>query len=252
VSAPVLIEVPTGAPARAVFTTRRGGTSAGPLASLNLSADRGDADAAVRANRRRLCAALGVEADRVAMAHQVHGAGVREVTGADDGRFTGDLRGWPESDALVAREGGRALVVLGADCLPVLLWRRDRPAVAAVHAGWRGLVAGVVERAVAALGAPERSGAAIGPGIGPCCYPVSPEVRERFTDRFGDAVVRGDAVDLAAAARRALESSGLAAGQVTALAVCTSCDGDRFYSHRRDGGRTGRQGGMVWALGEAA
>jgi polyphenol oxidase len=252
VSALGLIEVPTGAPARAVFTTRRGGASAGPLASLNLSADRGDSDAAVRDNRRRLCDALGLDPSRVAMAHQVHGAGVREVSDDDDGRFTGDLRGWPESDALVTFESGRALVVLGADCLPVLLWRRDRPAVSAVHAGWRGLVAGVVERAVAALGAPESQGAAIGPGIGPCCYPVSPEVRGRFADRFGDEVVQGDAVDLAAAARRALGAAGVPSDEVRSQPACTSCDGERFYSHRRDGGSTGRHGGVVWSPGEAA
>ncbi len=250
-SGPEVIEVATGTAARAVFTTRRGGGSTGDLASLNLSADRGDDDGAVRANRESLCAALGLDPSRVAMARQVHGAGVRVVGGDDDaGRFTGALRGWPESDALVTDEPGRGLMVLGADCLPVLLWRRDTPRVAAAHAGWRGLVAGVVERAVDALGAPGETGAAVGPGIGPCCYPVSAEVRERFAARFGDGVVRGEAVDLAAAAARALASAGVPPAAITVVAACTSCDAHDFYSHRRDGERSGRHGGIVWATGE--
>jgi YfiH family protein len=252
VSGPGLIDVATDGPVRAVFTTRAGGASRGALASLNLSADRGDDDGAVRENRRRLCAALGIDASRVAMARQVHGAGVRVADDRDDGRFTGALRGWPDADALVTDEPGRALVVLGADCLPVLLWRRDRPAVAAVHAGWRGLVAGVVEAGVRALGDPARTGAAVGPGIGPCCYPVSAEVRERFADRFGAGVVAGEAVDLAAAARGALGAAGVPDGSVAAIPACTSCEPERFYSHRRDGGATGRQAGVVWATGEAA
>jgi len=172
--------------------------------------------------------------------------------GDDLGRFTGEMRGWPASDVLVTRAPGRALVVLGADCLPVLLWRRDRPAVAAAHAGWRGLVAGVVGEAVAALGDPELTGAAIGPGIGPCCYPVSDELRERFAERFGAGVVRGEAVDLAAAARVALTVAGVPATAVGGVDACTRCDGDRFYSHRRDGEDAGRHAGVVWATGEAA
>lgn len=253
-SAPDPIAVDTaGAPARAAFSTRAGGVSAAPFRGLNLSADRGDDAAAVRENRRRLCTALGVDPDRVAMARQVHGAGVRVVGGDEHlGRFTGPLRGWPEADALVTREPGRALVVLAADCLPVLVWRRDRPAVAAIHAGWRGLVAGVVEAGVGALGAPDRLGAAVGAGIGPCCYPVSAEVRERFAARFGEDVVRGDAVDLVGAAERALVAAGVPAGSVTALGGCTSCDPARFWSHRRDGERAGRHCGVVWALEEAA
>ncbi|WP_217912837.1 polyphenol oxidase family protein [Miltoncostaea marina] len=246
-----LLEVATGGPARAAFTTRAGGVSAGPLASLNLAADRGDRDAAVRENRRRVCAALGLRPEAVAMARQVHGAGVRDADAddADRGRFLGALRGWRDGDALVTRAPGGALAVLGADCLPVLLWRRDAPAVAAAHAGWRGLVGGVLEAAVAALGAPARVGAAIGPGIGPCCYPVSAEVRRRFAARFGDAVVAPPAVDLAAAARRALVAAGVPDAAVTTAAACTSCEPGRFFSHRRDGAATGRQAGVI-ALAE--
>jgi hypothetical protein len=245
-----LIEVPTGAPARAVFTTRRGGVSAGPLAALNLGADRGDADDAVRANRQRVCDAVGLEARDVTLGRQVHGAAVRALDApAAPGRFTGALRGWPEGDALATRRPGLGLMVLGADCLPVLLWRRDVPGVAAAHAGWRGLVGGVLAAAAGALGRPERLGAAIGPGIGPCCYPVSAEVRDRFAAAFGEGVVRGPAVDLAAAARAALRAEGVEDAAITTVEGCTSCDAERFYSHRRDGEAAGRQGGLVWATG---
>ena len=187
-SGPELIVIATDAPAGAAFTTRRGGASAGPFASLNLGAERGDADADVRANRARVCEELGLDGAAVAMLNQVHGTTVRRA-GEADGRFLDALRGWPDGDVLTGDASTGALAVLGADCLPVLLWRRDRPAVAAAHAGWRGLVAGVVEEAVAAIGAPERVAAAVGPGIGPCCYPVSAEVRERFASRFGAGVV---------------------------------------------------------------
>jgi len=129
----------------------------------------------------------------------------------------------------------------------VLMWRRDRPRVGAAHAGWRGLVAGVLEATVGLLGEPGRVGAAIGPGIGPCCYPVSAEVRARFAERFGDSVIAGDAVDLAAAARRALARAGVPDAAVQTVEACTSCDPERFYSYRRDGASTGRQAGLVWA-----
>jgi len=241
-----VIEVPTGAAARAVFTTRGGGVSAGGFSGLNLGNDPGDPDERIRENRARVCAELGIDPYRVCMGRQVHGAGVREVSGGEGG-FLGHLRDWPEGDAMVSAVPGVALAVLGADCLPVLLWRRDIPRVAAAHAGWRGLVGGVLEAAVAALGAPGDTGAAIGPGIGPCCYPVSAEVRDAFAARFGAEVVAGDAVDLAAAARRALLAGGLRDEAVVTVGACTSCAPDRFYSYRRDGAGTGRQAGLVWA-----
>lgn len=247
-TAPELIEIDTGAPARAVFTTRRGGVSEGRFAELNLGSDLSDADDAVRRNRGRLCDALGLDPERVSLGRQVHGAGVRTLDAPSrPGRFTGGLRGWPEGDGLVTRRPGLALVVLGADCLPVLLWRRDEPAVAAAHAGWRGLIGGVLAAAVSALGSPERLGAAVGPGIAPCCYPVSREVRDAFASAFGEAAVRPPAVDLAAAARAALLAAGLEASAVQTVQACTSCESQRFYSHRRDGRSCGRQAGVVWA-----
>jgi YfiH family protein len=192
-----------------------------------------------------------VEPGAVSANRQVHGAEVRQVTEAPDGGYLGRLRDWPEADGLVTSLPGAPLAVLGADCLPVLMWRRDRTLVGAAHAGWRGLVAGVLETAVAELGDPGATGVAIGPGIGPCCYPVSAEVRDRFAARFGDAVLAGEAVDLALAARRALTAAGVPDAAIATVPACTSCEEARFFSYRRDGGGTGRQAGIVWT-GEAA
>lgn len=245
-SAGVII-VATDAPAGAGFTTRAGGVSAGPFASLNLGPDRDDPDDNVRENRRRACDALGVDAGAVSANRQVHGAGVRRVNGAPDGGFVGHLRDWPEADGLVTGSPEAPLAVFGADCLPVLMWRRERPLVGAAHAGWRGLVAGVLEATVAGLGDPAATGVAIGPGIGPCCYPVSTEVRDRFAGRFGDAVIAGEAVNLILAARRALVAAGVPDAAITTVPGCTSCEEDRFFSYRRDGRGTGRQAGIAWA-----
>jgi YfiH family protein len=242
-----VIVVPTDGPAGAGFTTRLGGVSAGRFASLNLGPDRDDPDANVRENRRRACAALGVDPVAVSANRQVHGAMVRRVEHPPAGGFVGELRDRPEADGLATDAAGAPLAVFGADCLPVLMWRRDRPAVGAAHAGWRGLVAGVLEATVAELGDPAATGVAVGPGIGPCCYPVSAEVRDRFAARFGDAVLAGQAVDLALAARRALVSAGVPDAAITTVAACTSCEEDRFFSYRRDGRGTGRQAGIVWA-----
>jgi len=196
---------------------------------------------------------LTPDAERVTMGHQVHGATVRRIDAPTrPGRFTGGLSGWPEGDALVTSTPGLVLVVLGADCLPVLAWRRNGSAVVAAHAGWRGLVDGVVEGAVRALGDPSRAAAAIGPGIGPCCYPTSPDVRKRFADRFGAEVIAGAAVRLARAARIALRRAGVPDEAIATVEACTSCDPERFYSYRRDGAGTGRQAGVIWIEGGGA
>lgn len=245
---PGLIRPPVDGPCGAAFTTRVGGASAGPYASLNVGGTVDDDPGAVRANRTAVCAALDVEPARVVAGTQVHGISVRRVGDADaGGRFLDATTAWPEGDGLCTEDPDLCLAVFGADCLPILLWRRDRPGVAAVHAGWRGLVDGIVEAAAAALGPPGVIGVAIGPGIGPCCYPVSDEVRQRFRTRFGEEVLRGVAVDLAAAARAALTGRGIPAGAIWTLDTCTACDADRWFSFRRDGAPTGRQAGLVWA-----
>lgn len=241
-----LIRVDAGRRVAAHFTTRAGGVSSGEWAGLNLGSTTGDDPAAVRENRRRLMTALELDPERATLGFQVHGADVRAITAPTrPGRFTGALSGWPEGDALVTDRPGIALVVLGADCLPVLLWRTDAPGVAAAHAGWRGLVGGVLANAVAALGDPAATAAAIGPGVGPCCYPVDASLRRTFADRFGAATVVGASVDLSRAARIALQAAGVPEEAITSTGDCTSCDAVRFYSYRRDGAQTGRQGGVI-------
>jgi len=127
-------------------------------------------------------------------------------------------------------------MVFVADCLPIALVSDD--AVAMVHAGWRGLAEGIVAEGIAAVGGAPR--AVIGPGIGPCCYEVGDEVRERF----GAEAARGRRLDLKLAARRALEDAG--AVDVQDVDLCTACHPELFFSHRRDNGVTGRQAGIVW------
>ena len=243
------IDVATPAGVRAVFTTREGGVSRDPFAGLNLGVSTGDDPRDVAANRRRLADTLGVAPGRVVMTNQVHGTRVRHVEGPDDPERFGAARiGWAEGDGLATSAVDTPLMVLGADCLPVLMWRTDGSAVAAVHAGWRGLIDGVVQAGVRALGG--AAGAAIGPGAGLCCYRVDPGLAARFRDRYGAAVADGDHVDLAAAARVALAEAGVDDAGVTRTGDCTVCRPASFFSHRRDGARSGRQAGLIWRVGE--
>jgi hypothetical protein len=137
------------------------------------------------------------------------------------------------------------MLLLTADCLPIAIARSDgvRPAVEILHAGWRGLLAGIVSTGVRALGA-RHLVAAIGPGIGPCCYEVGEEVAAPFREAFGEDVAHDGKLDLWTSAERALRAAGVE--RVDRSDLCTFCHGDRFFSHRRDHGRTGRQGVIAY------
>lgn len=219
------VDLPGGT---ALFTTRRGGVSEGPYASLNLGANTDDAPAAIAANRERAARLAGAP---IAVVHQVHGT---EIVTADPGAA-------PDADGQVTAAAGLAPVVLVADCLPVALVSPE--AVGILHAGWRGLHGGILAagvRRLRDLGA-TRVAAAIGPGIEPCCYEVGDELREAFGTRGRTLDLPGVAAgQLAAAGVDELHSSGL----------CTACarrDGaPLFFSHRRDNGVTGRQAGIAW------
>lgn len=226
--------------ARAAFSTRLGGVSSDPYASLNLAILTGDDHDAVRENRARFVGALGLEPERTVIARQVHGAEIARVGAPQDpSPFArpGEADP-PERDGHVVDAGDLAALVFVADCLPVAL--AGERGVAMLHCGWRGLAGGIVERGVEATGA---SAAAVGPGIGPCCYEVGEEVLARFLP-LGSAVADGRMLDLKAAARRLLERAGVA--DVEVAGECTRCEAELFYSHRRDGERTGRQGGIAW------
>jgi YfiH family protein len=205
------------------FTTREGGVSEGAYASLNLGRLTRDAQANVEENRRRACAAIGADADSAAINRQIHSATVH--------RAHPGARGEP-GDGLWTDEPGVPMLVLTADCLPIALVRNG--ALAVLHAGWRGLAEGVVEAGAAALGGVDA--AIVGPGIGPCCYEVGAEVAARFERDL----TRDRKLDLWTAASRALTRAG--AASVERVDLCTACNPQLFFSHRRDDGVTGRQG----------
>jgi YfiH family protein len=218
---------------RALFTTRRGGVSTGLYASLNLGRWTEDDAEAVNRNRGIVADAIGVPLDAVVQGRQVHGNRV-ERRAAPDGRLN-------EADGQATAAHGLAALVLTADCLPVALI--GERAVAMLHAGWRGLADGILEAGVEALRELGDDGpltAAIGPGAGGCCYEVGPDVHAAFGRPRVQATI-----DLKAIARERLERAGVAT--VHDAAVCTICaDPTLFFSHRRDGGVTGRQAGIAW------
>jgi polyphenol oxidase len=226
-------------PYAVIFSTRVGGVSEAPFESLNLGILTGDEPDRVLENRSRLCLGAGADPERATMLWQQHGAGVVRAQ-ADRGVLTAGFD-HPPGDALWTDEPGLAMMLITADCLPVALARANgaEPALAVLHVGWRGLLEGIVEAAAEALGG-GRLAAAIGPGIGPCCYEVGEEVAQPFRARFGAEVLHGTKLDLYAAVEKALTAAGCA--RVERVELCTSCHPDLFFSHRRDGGATGRQG----------
>ena len=233
----------TGLPgARAVFSTRLGGVSEGPWSSLNLGILTGDERDRVVANRVRLCAATGIDPGGVVIGRQVHASAIASHEQAQEPSLWPDpAADPPELDGHVIDRSGLAALVFVADCLPIALAGPD--GLAMLHCGWRGLAGGIVGSGAAAIDA---EAAAIGPGIGPCCYEVGEEVLAAFAP-LGTGVADGRMLDLAEVARRLLTAAGV--GEVEASGHCTSCEPELFYSHRRDGGVTGRQGGIVRAEG---
>jgi polyphenol oxidase len=243
----------------AAFTGRAGGSSGEPYATLNLALRVGDDPRRALANRRRVATVLGLAGRPWALARQVHSATVLRV---EAGRLgPGPPEGKPplgDGDGLVTADPGVVLAVLTADCAPVLLADPAARVVGAVHAGWRGLAAGVVEAGVAAmaeLGAdPAACLGLIGPAVGGCCYEVGPDVREAVGDRYPAALATTrdgrPALDPAAGAAQALERAGLEAANLRVAGECTVDLPERFFSHRRDHGVTGRQAGII-ALGGA-
>lgn len=224
-------------PYEVVFSTREGGVSEGPYASLNLGRLTGDDVHRVDENRRRLCAEAGAELERLALNRQVHSTLVH--------RARAGRRGAP-GDGLWTDQRDLPILAMAADCLPIALVRADgAPAVAVMHAGWRGLLAGIVAAGVGALSEDCVTGtqslrAAVGPAIGPCCYEVGPEVADPFREAFGRDVLRGRNLDLWTSAERALNRAGVE--EVHRIELCTVCNPDRFFSHRRTGKPRGVQG----------
>jgi polyphenol oxidase len=221
------------------FGSRVGGVSEAPYDSLNIGVLTDDADAAVVENRRRLAAAVGVDPHDVPIGLQVHKADIAiHAARQEPSPFAEPGTALEEVDGHVVRGAGLAPLVLTADCLPVAL--AGPGGVAMLHCGWRGLAAGIVARGALAVKA---TSAAIGPGIGPCCYEVGPEVLQTFAG-LGDGIADGRMLDLPEVARRLLARAGVA--QVESADLCTFCEPDLFFSHRRDEGVTGRMGNLAW------
>jgi YfiH family protein len=224
--------------ARAAFSTRLGGVSEAPFDALNVAILTGDKRDRVAENRRRLTESINRDPEGVVMGRQVHGTKLRSHERHQEPHVYADLERSPdEVDAQATSSSELTPLVMVADCLPVAMVGPG--GVAMVHCGWRGLAGGIIAEAV---GAVEAEVAAIGPGIGPCCYEVGGEVLAAFGDLEG--VARGRMLDLTAVARALLEQAGVAA--IESSGLCTSCNPELFYSHRRDGERTGRQAGLVW------
>ena len=228
---------------RHAFATRLGGVSSGTRASLNFGTKGDDPLENVLENQRRLCAWLDLDPERLYRQTQVHGRAVQVISPGDDPAAT-----WQgESDALVSEASGLALGVVTADCVPLLIASRhpERRAVAAVHAGWRGIVGGVIQAALEQLTVTlgcdtDDLVAATGPCIGPCCYEVGQEVARKF-DLIPGALVPqpGEArphLDLPAAVARVLSGHGI---KPSHAGLCTRCQQDLFFSYRRDAAGTG-------------
>jgi YfiH family protein len=233
---------PAPASVRALITTRAGGVSAGPFASLNLGLRTGDDPQAVAANRARLNSLLPREPGWL---RQVHGS---RVVDADT------LSDTPEADAAVARRPGTVCAVLIADCIPVLLADQEGTTVGIAHAGWRGLAAGVIESTVRAMaGDPGSLVAYLGPGIGPAAFEVGNDVRDAFlardagaTGAFSPHVAGKWLADLFLLARRCLRNAGV--GEIHGGTLCTYSDAQRFFSYRRNR-ITGRMAALIWRTG---
>lgn len=229
---------------RAAFTTRQDGYSAPPWNSFNVATHVGDDTSHVAANRARLSELVGYDVEP-AWLTQVHGVEVKEIdaTPISTTLFT--------ADAAVTSRPNTACVVMVADCLPVLLCSRNGERVGAAHAGWRGLVAGVLERTVRAMGTPPHEMRAwLGPAISPKHFEVGNEVRDEFVkwDRAANSRFKMNArgrwqADLFGLARLRLASVGVT--DVSGGDWCTYADSERFYSHRRDG-KGGRMAALIW------
>ena len=238
------------------FTTRLGGVSTGTQSSLNLAVGRGDSLENVEENLRRLGRAVGFDPEKLVMTLQIHSDIVRVVTEKDHIGLC--HRDYPKCDALVTNTPGVALLVFTADCTPLLFFDPVTGAVGAAHAGWRGTAQAIGAKVVRAMAEsfgtkPENIRAAIGPGIGACCFEVGPEVvaaAEALLHEPLGALVRPRAdgkalLDLKGVNARRLAQLGVPAGQIAVSDACTMCWPDVFWSHRATNGQRGVQAAVI-------
>lgn len=228
--------------ARVAFSTRLGGVSTGSYESLNLGVLTDDVLESVVTNRRRLTEALGLDPESVVIGRQVHGSDIAVHHGPQvPAPWAAPGTGLADVDGHVLTAPGIAALVFVADCLPIAIAGPD--GVAMLHGGWRGLAGGIVGDGAERV---RGKAAAIGPGIGPCCYEVGEEVLAAFAP-LGDEVADGRMLDLKAVARILLQRAGVEA--IEDAGICTRCERETFFSHRGDGPGTGRQAGIAWRTG---
>ncbi len=236
--------------ATVVFTTRVGGVSEKPFDSLNLALHTEDEMAAVLKNRALVSDGLGADIDNLTFTQQVHGNKVvwisKDMVGAGARSFDTAV---PETDAMVTDLAKVALVVLSADCLPVVLVESGKNLIGAIHAGWRGtlskIVGKTVEMMVEAGADVSAIKAFLGPAIGECCFEVGTDIYDRFSDAFRlPSQVGSPRLDLVALNETILKNAGVKPENIDNIGLCTVCRQDLFFSWRRDGA-TGRQGAAV-------
>lgn len=250
---------PTWAGARHGFSTRQGGVSPAPWDTLNLGAGRGDDPANVRENFNRFCSATGTDDEALVKNHQIHSSSIRPVTEAD---ILPDPAqpGTAEADGLITDRPGVCLTIFSGDCIPILLYDPVRRCIAAAHAGWRGTASGIAARAAEAMVRDygcqaEHILAAIGPGIGPCCFETHADVPDGLraglreeAEPFISPIPKREgkfSVDLKGANARWLKRSGLLPQNIAICPACTACDLKTFWSHRVQGGQRGSMAAVI-------
>jgi len=237
------------------ITTRAGGESLPPFESLNLGLHVGDDPERVIGNYELLSAALAFRLDTLVACKQVHGDRVIEVREGDERRLS-FLQCREEGDALVTSVPGLVLMVRIADCLPVMFFDPLRKVAGIAHAGWRGTVKKIAAKTVEVIMSrynsdPARILVGIGPGIGPCCYEVDERVSSLFTKSFssGEQLITErngkQYLDLWEANRKQLLEAGIRAENIEVAGLCTSCQNQLLFSHRKDKGKTGRFGALI-------
>ena len=239
------------------FSTRPGGVSPAPWDSLNLRPGQGDGPAALRENYRRFFAVLGLSETRAVLSQQTHTANIRRVTEDDAGKGVVRPRDYTDVDALITNVPDLPLTVFSADCGTVLLYDPIQGAIGAIHAGWRGCAAGIVEQTVLAMqdafsSQPEDLLAALGPCIGACCFETDGDVPAAIraalgTDAEAHIWIKGAKyhVDLAGLNRQWLLRAGLLPEHIAVSGICTACHPELFWSHRKMGNRRGVQAAVI-------
>ncbi len=243
------------------FSTRLGGVSTGVWSTMNLGTTRGDNPECVRENYRRFCRAAGADPSRLVMSNQVHGSEVRIVTTADIRADIYDPKGYT-ADGLITDIPGVALVVLSADCIPVLLYDPVRRVIAAVHAGWQGTARGIVLHAAEKMSGiyncrPEHILAAIGPGISECCFETHEDVPNAMRGALGAASLPFSRplgggkylVDLKGLNTLWLRKAGIFPEHIDIDGECTLCRPDKYWSHRAHRGERGSQIALIMLEG---